>query len=52
LPVPLPAPGAAAFDAASAFKAELSAFDAMEHEWALVNAEAAALKTLQQCLAQ
>lgn len=36
----------AGFDAAGMFKAELAAYDAWEHEWALVGAEEAALAVL------
>jgi hypothetical protein len=42
--------GGAGFDAGGAFKGELSAYGALEHDWALVGAEEAALSLLKQQL--
>lgn len=43
-----PMAGGAGFDAAGMFKAELAAYGALEHDWALVGAEEAALDVLKQ----
>lgn len=45
-----PMAGGAGFDANGAFKAELSAYGALEHDWALVGAEEQALAILKQQL--
>ena len=43
-----PMAGGAGFDAGGMFKAELTAYGALEHDWALVGAEEAALEMLKQ----
>lgn len=45
-----PMAGGAGFDAAGMFKAELTAYGALEHDWAMAGAEEAALQLLKQQL--